>query len=118
MIPINFQNITHESDVTCEAPSVILVPVAVRCGETSHQLAVFRDSMWWVNNAPFTSAVFGLEAVVSFVGGPNLGICYLLRLVNQFLYDGDTLIARTRGDRWIAVADQREYQSIRVTRKT
>jgi hypothetical protein len=78
-------------------------------------VAELRNTTWWLNDEPYTTAEIVGHATVSFPSGPTLGPFFRLKVVNDHLYSGDTMLARRQDKTWVATADCRAYERIVIS---
>jgi hypothetical protein len=116
MLSIKFSSLTLPTDESCSpSETITITPTGVWCG--TFQFAAYFSSMWRVGSHFFTAGKIKGPVFVRFRGpgelaaGPFPGI----RLVGQYIFDGDDLVARVENEKWLVCADGREYDAAVVS---
>lgn len=111
-----FHNVigSHE-DASCPPASVlVLTPEGLFCDGETVPAARLAHCMWWIGEKAYTSGEIYRNVLIEIAGQPALGPFPRLRLVADYLYAGDRMIARVLGDKWRLYDQPIDCESIRL----
>lgn len=117
---ITFQNaarVEKQSFGPCAA--VHLKGSSLSCeGPIGEFPAVLRNSMWWLGSGAYTRAEIVRAGEIRFVDGPTLvGPFPCVNVISGYLYADEVLVARyLPSGKWLAVADNKEYEGVLISR--
>lgn len=119
MLTIRFSSPSSASEECTSSATITLSPNTVWCNNPA-MFAQYLSAMWRVGENYFTSAEIEGPLTITFthVRGDDslaLGPFKSLRLVSQYLFDGEMMIARVQGEKWFAYADGNLYEGIVAT---
>jgi hypothetical protein len=114
MLHITFRNPVLTEVQGCTTDTITITDDIFACTAPKEFCATLKNSMWWVKDDPFTSADVAGAVMVAFPPHPAAGPYFHVRIVSEFLYDGDTLLARKHHDGWHA-ADGQKCERIVLT---
>jgi hypothetical protein len=112
MFHIIFRNPVRPEVEVRKAEAIDISGDMVRCSIPPGFSATLKNSMWWLDGEPFTSADIAGAVMVAFSPNVSVGPYFHVRLVSEFLYNGETELARRHEGGWLAAADKKAYERI------
>jgi xanthine dehydrogenase YagS FAD-binding subunit len=94
MFRIIFRNPMRPEVEVRTAETIAIAGGLLGCAIPPEFSAVLKNSMWWLDGEPYTSADLAGAVMVAFSPNVSAGPYFHVRLVSEFLYNGDTLLAR------------------------
>jgi hypothetical protein len=103
MLYITFRIPMRNDDRLCgPANELVLSCGGIACSSPPQRIATLQNGMWWVDGDPFTTAEVHGAVRVTLLGGATIGPLSGVRVISEYIYDTDKLIARRHKDKWLA----------------
>lgn len=115
MLQIIFRNPMRPEPEVRTAETLDITGDVLACSAPAGVTATLKNSMWWVDGGAYTSADVAGVVMVTFLPNAAIGPFFHLRIVSEFLYEGDSLVARRHEGGWLATIDKQTYQQIRLS---